>query len=237
MSLRLLFSSRFRELRRVVLTTALVLAATGDLNAGLTIVASNPTIELLRGGAPTTKVSLQLANTSAVDVSPMVFFATIQILKGESAAGDVQISGVTVASNYVFRDATVTGIKQLTLQPEPPTFPTRAGTWFDAAEASADGVPIAGGQIAGLMDVELVVSADSQGDFYVVLAPFGEELDETSSWSDGANPGMPLAFENANVGSTIGQRTVARIDVMAVPEPTATIPILFSLATFARRRR
>jgi hypothetical protein len=125
----------------------------------------------------------------------------------------------------------------MTMEPESPAFPMLGGTWFDAAETSESGVPIAGGQIAGLMDVELVVSADALGAFYLVLAPFGEELANASSWSDGADPGAPLQFDNAQAGSTISQRTVAQIDVVAVPEPAAIIPLLISAVALARGRR
>lgn len=239
MSLRPIAYSVVRPMKRAALMAAIVLTTTGNLRAGLAVVAENPAVTVVQGNAATAKVSLKLTNTSTTNISPMVFFATIQVLKGESSTGDVQISSVTVANDYIFRDATVSGIQRLSFQPEPPTFPTLAGTWFDAAEASESGVPITGGHSAGLFDLEFVLSPDAQGAFYIAIGSFGEDLESASSWSDGADPGTPLAFENAEVESTISQRTVARIDVIAVPEPSMAIPLLVvvGLATLARRRR
>jgi hypothetical protein len=185
--------------------------------ATLRLVAEHPSISVTVGASTTLKASINLTNSGDSTASLAIWLATLQVIADSAALGEVRFLAAAQPNDYLLKDASPFGPMLVFGGP----VPTSTATFSDAAILAESGVLLPAHETSSLFDVELAISPNAIGKFYIVMGPFGEDAMTSSSWSDPITPEMPRAFENGAVGSTIADRTLVEINVISVPEPTA----------------
>lgn len=183
----------------------------------LRLIAEHPSISVTTGASTTLKASINITNGGDSTASLAIWLATLQVIADSAALGDVQFLAVAQPNDYLLKDASPFGPMLVFGGPAP----TSTATFSDAAILAESGVLLTAHETFSLFDVELAISPNAIGKFYIVMGSFGEDPMASSSWSDPIAPEIPRAFENGRVGSTIADRTLVEITVISVPEPTA----------------
>lgn len=219
---------------RAILTVTFVFGAMSltSMAAALRVVAETPEMKLVQGAQSIFVVPLKLSNPELAETRVAVWLMTLQVLPDPTAVGSVKFLSVSQPDDYFIKDMTPFG-PMLVAGGPPPT--TRA-TFSDAALLSPTGAPVPAQSAASLIDVSIELSPDALGKFHVVMLPFDLQSFESTSWSHILAPDVQLPFDNGEVGDELTERTLATIEIIAVPEPSMAILASASVVFFRRNR-
>ena len=220
---------------RATLAVTLVFVAMNltSIAAALHVVAETPEMKLVQGAQSTFAVPLKLSNPELTATPVAVWLTTLQILPDPTAVGSAKFLSVSQPDDYFMKDLTPFG--PMLVAGGPP--PTMQATFSDAALLSPTGAPVPAQSAVSLFDVSIELSPDALGKFYVVMLPFDLQTIESSSWSHQSVPEVQLPFDNGEAGDGLTERTLATIEIIAVPEPsTAILASAFSVVLFRRNR-
>ncbi|MEM8945044.1 MAG: hypothetical protein AAGD11_07665 [Planctomycetota bacterium] len=201
----------------------------------VSVAASQAVVTHLQGDANSPAVTILLENTSA-DQTPAVFVwqLGLQIIPTVEAVGTIGFAAATEPSDSLFAGTS----PPLAFPPLPQT-PSPNTIDVSAANILAPtGVPLRAGEPKNVVDLLFDVSSDAAGAFQLVLAPFGTQPVGTSSWASQLifNPMDAMPFENGAMGSSVGSRVLATIEVLPVPEPATIWSSSVAISLLAARR-
>jgi hypothetical protein len=202
--------------------TATIAFVTMDLTAmaaALRVVAETPQMTLVQGAQSSFIVPLKLSNLELTATPIAVWLTTLQIVPDPTTVGSAKFLSVSQPEDYFMKDMTPFG--PMLVAGGPP--PTTQATFSDAALLSLAGAIAPAQSAVSLFDVAIELSPDALGKFHVVMLPFDLQSFESSSWSHISAPEVQLPFENGESGDGMLERTLATVEIIAVPEPSIVL--------------
>jgi hypothetical protein len=187
-------------------------------------------IDIPQGNYDPIPLKLRVTNVGDDTIPLFLWFVAVKIVPDASAVGEIKLTGFSEPPDSIFWGLSPFGINVFGSLPAAPMEPV---VFSHGAFSTDNGVPIAPGASASILDLEFKASPGASGRFSVYMYPLDLDNPETSSWSRWEDMGAQNPYENFGVLTTLS----------IVPEPGTVTGALVGVATVMsfcpswRRRR